>query len=1375
MHRKEINDDPPPAGMAGKLMAECGLILKDLNAAGSPYHTLQCDQTEFTRKLDGKLKWAINHPINVDQFLGNFITYLESDETDEILVKALQPTRTSANALEKARGNIQESTIRLLLQIDDLQTKLISWLLEKLAIISLNDDGPGPSGDTGRKENTPVNKPQLILSQLRWLDRIVDGNALTDKFLDILDATSDQVSQEVIACLPEVIAETSNHEKIAKALRDKIDNNGYIGAGGPMTNVILDTMTNLTLSPVAASEIQTSILKSIDSFLLEDRPVLVKFILQSTASNNEAFTVSKLRENLNLENSQLLNQLSQRGRSRSKRHLNSNRSGENEVALIMDIIRVSMTKDRKMADAWFRAVEVAGKTFSANKKGGLQHKPLDIFLLVLLHGLPNRRRPVESLLKNKIRNGSFNDDLITKTFTLHKLALAAHFNTLHQMAECLLHSGMEPVLARFSTILHREMFVNFGRFSQQEIISDLVTNISSCGYSATFPGSADNISGGGSVRSSALSTLKYLSENYTSQMSNYSHFVAHILEYLDTMSLSQIRQVMDIISLLSYAAPEKANTVRDDVHIMVRKQLTTGGTRGSGNIKNKVKRMGIIGAVILVKNMSLAAMRDESERVETSRPSQDTSTGSTTSSTSILKQAIEVLERVKNATQNAGELAGLFMDELSCVVQEGKIAKEIVEWISTKMADEFQDVFVDDYQLDDLVEKDDYPNRNFYLPMSLQYNIENITEQDSNSEEPVVNIAIDLTKKSENSNSQSSWNEDNFIHKNSQFCNMVDCFIPHFRLLRVCVENRDEGDLGDIDALLGCPIWLPSAKVLERFDTLSNNERNHVCTILFSIINWFRELLNGFHNQFETIDEPEESIAEKKKVLLRLKGIQTISKELTRCLQYNSSYIPPRVLHLADISAWKPLSCLLSTKAKPSKIVKDALKKNKGKGKGRKRKELADNTNIQGMTTYGDNILSLPPGTDRPIENEIPDEPEASISSIDINHYHPFFRELDLETFNILKYDKVSTDLNRNENDIASENVKLSPADLLFLLNDLASKLDHSLVSAHTKKAPGFGIRSSMKGVGFSRLDSVGPVTVATKAVDLLSYLMTDVEAIALYFEGIVDASGGMIDFGHGLFDNPQNSILLKCMERSLTVVKSIFAWTGFSSKDQRALLKRGLARIAERTSNQIWTEHNSLMELIEASLKYLKNISRSIVDVSNAHALVKLIETVGYHLTDCSLAIADIENGLNLRRKIVHGLCKDFLQRSWYNPETGVREKGSQYNTHVEAMLVIYLNNHPIEGLGIDAIKNYVDKDSNVLQNVLKMSTEKKTGTKDEENTSSEAYPTFSKSTFLLHYRALFNHLVTAIKDNITFGTTKDPVVQLTIWRDAISLFHGK
>ena len=239
-----------------------------------------------------------------------------------------------------------------------------------------------------------------------------------------MDATSDQVSQEVIACLPEVIAEVSNHEKVAMALKDKLDNGGLGEMASSMTNVILDTLTNLTLSSDVATEIQTSILKTMDSFAMEDRPVLVKFVLQSTVSNTEANIVSQLRENLHLEQSKLFTQLSttQRGRFRKRRPVNSDTSNEDEVVLIMDIIRISMTKDRKMADAWFRAVEVAGRAVSSTKKDNLQHhKPLDIFILLLLHGLPQRRRPVESLLKNKVRSGSFNEDLVNKTFSQHKI------------------------------------------------------------------------------------------------------------------------------------------------------------------------------------------------------------------------------------------------------------------------------------------------------------------------------------------------------------------------------------------------------------------------------------------------------------------------------------------------------------------------------------------------------------------------------------------------------------------------------------------------------------------------------------------------------------------------------------------------------------------------------------------------------------------------------------------------------------------------------------------------------------------------------------------------------------------------------------------
>ena len=104
--------------------------------------------------------------------------------------------------------------------------------------------------------------------------------------------------------------------------------------------------------------------------------------------------------------------------------------------------------------------------------------------------------------------------------------------------------------------------------------------------------------------------------------------------------------------------------------------------------------------------------------------------------------------------------------------------------------------------------------------------------------------------------------------------------------------------------------------------------------------------------------------------------------------------------------------------------------------------------------------------------------------------------------------------------------------------------------------------------------------------------------------------------------------------------------------------------------------------------------------------------------------------------------------------------------------MLNIYLNNHPIEGLGLDANKNYIG--SGVLTKVLKLATDKEPRNKDEENTCSEDYPTLSKTTFLLHFRVLLQHLVQSVKDNVTFGVTKDPIEQLSIWIEAIRQFHG-
>lgn len=98
--------------------------------------------------------------------------------------------------------------VRLLLGIDEIHDKLSEWMLEKLALISLENEDPTPVGDN----NVLKNLPQLILSQLKWLDRGVMGQSLVSKILEILEASSAIVQHEIIASLPEIV-DDSHHTR----------------------------------------------------------------------------------------------------------------------------------------------------------------------------------------------------------------------------------------------------------------------------------------------------------------------------------------------------------------------------------------------------------------------------------------------------------------------------------------------------------------------------------------------------------------------------------------------------------------------------------------------------------------------------------------------------------------------------------------------------------------------------------------------------------------------------------------------------------------------------------------------------------------------------------------------------------------------------------------------------------------------------------------------------------------------------------------------------------------------------------------------------------------------------------------------------------
>jgi hypothetical protein len=71
-----------------------------------------------------------------------------------------------------------------------------------------------------------------------------------------------------------------------------------------------------------------------------------------------------------------------------------------------------------------------------------------------------------------------------------------------------------------------------------------------------------------------------------------------------------------------------------------------------------------------------------------------------------------------------------------------------------------------------------------------------------------------------------------------------------FRLVRVLRWLVDQGDLGEIDAVLGCASFMPEGLLdISRGDFISMTDPlEQVCVLntLFITANWFRELVNAF-------------------------------------------------------------------------------------------------------------------------------------------------------------------------------------------------------------------------------------------------------------------------------------------------------------------------------------------------------------------------------------------------------------------------------------------------------------------------------------------------------------------------------------------------
>ncbi|VAH46102.1 unnamed protein product [Triticum turgidum subsp. durum] len=160
-------------------------------------------------------------------------------------------------------------------------------------------------------------------------------------------------------------------------------------------------------------------------------------------------------------------------------------------------------------------------------------------------------------------------------------------------------------------------------------------------------------------------------------------------------------------------------------------------------------------------------------------------------------------------------------------------------------------------------------------------------------------------------------------------------------------RSGSEGSLGGINALLGCPLHLPSTKNLDesRWGSLSALEKKTVCHSLYFAINWIRELLNAFSTQVAArVDNVSQRVRDETavKLLKRLRNLILLEILLNTVLKIYPLSLP-ELRYLGNYSG-STSSSKFNTGKKMGEDNMEGPSSNK-RQKGRKDKAASDKLN----------------------------------------------------------------------------------------------------------------------------------------------------------------------------------------------------------------------------------------------------------------------------------------------------------------------------------------------------------------------------------------------------------------------------------------------
>ncbi|XP_064012720.1 Fanconi anemia group D2 protein [Pogoniulus pusillus] len=1105
-----------------------------------------------------------------------------------------------------------------------------------------------------------TNFPRLIVNQFKWLDRLLDSQDLVKKLMQMVSISPVPIQHDIITSIPEIL-EDSQQGEVAREL------SCLLKQGRRLTVPILDALSRLDLDAGLLSEVRESAMTIVPSVKVEDLPVVVKFILHNIKAADAVEVISDLRRNLDLSSCVLpLQILSSQKKLKSQVQASSSMSqvttSQNCVKLIFDVIKLAVRFQKDISEAWIKAIE--------NSTSVSDHKVLDLIVLLLIHSTNTKsKKHIEKVLRNKIRLGCMPEQLMQNAFQNHSMVIKDFFPSILALAQTFLCSA-HPAIVSFGSRMYKQAFAAFDSYCQQEVVTALVTHVCS--------GSETEVD-------ISLDVLRDLVTLHTALLMRYATFVKTILDSTQKLNPCQIRKLFYVLSTLAFSQRQEASYIQDDMHMVIRKWL-------SSTVPNH-KQMAIIGAVTMVGSMALK--RNEGDGSSLERPQLNSEHDG---------QLSTLLDLVGFCCEQAPEVLALYYDELANLIekQKGNLDLQLLE--------EFGKSLVENFPGDFVVDLSPTVDGSFVFPVKSLYNLD--------EEESQGAIAINLLPLVSQSEPHGATAE---MSNQSKRVVSPMCLSPCFRLLRLYTGEQNSGSLEEIDALLGCPLYLTDLEVEGKLDSLSKQEREFLCSLLFYALNWFREVVNAFCQQ--------QDAEMKGKVLTRLQNITELQTVLGKCLAATPGYVPPPATFDSE-----------AMEAVPSiNAVGPSRKRN-----GRKKKADGSKADSTDRSQADDSSEGNQPDTEQSELEKSAAEREAGNPLTQLQSYRPYFRELDLEVFTVLHCGLLTKSILDTEmHTEAREVVQLGPAELSFLLDDLCWKLEHVLTPGSTRRVP-FPKERGHKDIGFSHLCQRTPKEVAICVVNLLKPLCNHMENMHNYFQAIAVQS-------QGVEDNPgvniqERQLMSSCYQQLLLTFRSLFAWNGFSQHENTDLLSSALQVLAERLKPGE-TEFLLLEELISESFQYLLNFQQSVPSFHCAFILAQLL-----------IAIAE-KPMTGWKKEKMASLAKQFLCQLWVKP-SGDQEKGSQFNSALHALLCVYL-----------------EHTDNILKAIEEIST---VGVPELINSAkdgcSSTYPTLNRQTFPVFFRVMMAQLESSVRSIPTGKPSDSSEVQLEKllrWNIAVRNFH--